>query len=362
MTRLVFVTQRLDERDLVLGFVPRLVRALSERAEHLTVIANEVALDPPPLPANVEVASLGKERGVGRLGRGLRYERLLVRSARGGGIDALLAHMCPEYLNLAIPVAKTHRVPLILWFAHPATSAALRVADAAASAVLTSLPGAYPLPSAKVRVIGQATDVDATPCPTIPVHRPLRVVAIGRTSPSKGLVTVIRAAARGRDEGLELAVRIVGPSVTPAEERHRRALLELVRELDLSSNVSIESGGGPEVVREAVCWSDVLVNAMVAGSGDKVVFEAAALGRPVLVSNPAFRELLGGLPLELDFPEGDAEALVDRLRAIASATPSSIAEAVGRLRDRVETGHSLGHWADAVLAVVSGLVRPRGRR
>jgi glycosyltransferase involved in cell wall biosynthesis len=360
MTRIAFVTQRLDEADPVLGSVPQLVRALSERTEGVLAIANEVALEAPAFPSNVEVASLGKELGAGRIARGLRYERVLSRSARRGAIDALLAHMCPEYLNLAIPVARRRRIPLLLWFAHPSTSTALRVADAAAAAILTSLPGAYPLPSPKVRVIGQAVDARGlAPCPPEPIERPLRVAAVGRTSPSKGFDTVIRAAASCRSAGLRVAVRIVGPSVTSAEERHRDELIGLVRELDLEAAVDVRPGGPPSLVRETVCWSDVLVNAMVAGSGDKVVFEAAALRRPVLVSNPAFADLLGELPLDLSFPEGDADALAARLGEIAEAPPSVLRGITDELRARVQAAHSLDHWADAVVAVVRELGRSR---
>jgi glycosyltransferase involved in cell wall biosynthesis len=107
-------------------------------------------------------------------------------------------------------------------------------------------------------------------------------------------------------------------------------------------------------VTSAIAEADVLVNAMVAGSGDKVVFEAAAMQRPVLVSNPAFAGLLAGLPLELRFPAGDHRALAARIADLAAAEPAA-REAVGHeLRARVARDHSLSHWADAVAAVVGG--------
>jgi glycosyltransferase involved in cell wall biosynthesis len=211
-----------------------------------------------------------------------------------------------------------------------------------------------------VRVIGQAVDVRGlAPCPPEPVERPLRVAAVGRTSPSKGFDTVVRAAAACRSAGLDVAVRIVGPSVTPAEERHRDELIGLVGELGLEDVIEVRAGGPPSLVREVVCWSDVLVNAMVAGSGDKVVFEAAALRRPVLVSNPAFAGLLGELPIDLSFPEGDADALAARLAELADAPPPVLRRATDDLRARVTARHSLDHWADAVVAVVEELAGGR---
>jgi hypothetical protein len=110
-----------------------------------------------------------------------------------------------------------------------------------------------------------------------------------------------------------------------------------------------------------ICGADVLVNAMVAGSGDKVVFEAGALGRPVVVSNPAFRDLLADLPLDLSFPEGEASILSERLHTIANADAATLHDVTQTLRGRVEREHSLDHWADAVVQIAETLVARRRR-
>lgn len=363
MTALAFVTQTVDERDHVLAVVPSLITALAERLDRVTVIANSVARPLPSLPPNVAVESLGKERGAGHVARGLRYERLLVREARAHRLDALLAHMCPAYLNLAVPAAKAFGFPTMLWFAHPARSRALSLSDAAADAVLTSLPGAYPLTSAKVHVIGQATDTRRlSTCAWKGPHRPLRIVAIGRTSPSKGFDVVVRAVAACVAAGTPVKARIIGPSLTAQERRHREELTTLVADLGLKGRVTIEPAMAAEGVRDAICDSDVLVNAMVAGSGDKVVFEAASLGRPVLVSNPAFAGLLSGLSLGLTFPEGGRDALAERLEALAAAPAPTVRQATRTLRERIESDHSLDHWADQVVAIAERVIRARRRR
>jgi glycosyltransferase involved in cell wall biosynthesis len=261
--------------------------------------------------------------------------------------------MCPAYLNLAAPVVLMRHVPAMLWFAHPSVTPALRLADRLATVILTSLPGSYPLPGPKVRVIGQAVNLESFP-PTPPAEGgPLRLVAIGRTSPAKGFPTIVRAAAAARASGVDAELRLIGPSTTPEERRHRVELDKLVHET-LGPAGSLEAAVPHEGVTSAIAEADVLVNAMVAGSGDKVVFEAAAMQRPVLVSNPAFAGLLAGLPLELRFPAGDHRALAARIADLAAAEPAA-REAVGHeLRARVARDHSLSHWADAVAAVVGG--------
>ena len=88
---------------------------------------------------------------------------------------------------------------------------------------------------------------------------------------------------------------------------------------------------------------------MRAGAPDKVVYEAAASCLPVLASNPVFDDLL---PPELRFDRDDPESLAERLRALDRARGGrSCASAV-------ERNHSVGHWADGLLATVAPPMKP----
>jgi len=360
VTRMIFVTQVLDPADRVLGASADLARALAARCDRLAVVANEVRAVPADLDA--DVISLGKETGVGRAVRGLRYERAVTRFSRRMRADALLAHMCPVYLNLAAPIAKPLGVRTILWYAHPARSAGLRLAEWLADVVLTSLPGAYPGRTREVVAIGQAIDVEAFPyAEPSPSDGSLRLLALGRTSPSKGYPVAIRGIARACERGADVRLRIVGPATTAAERRHREELLRLIDELGLQEAIALESGVPRGDARDLLQWCDALVNTTIPGSGDKVVFEAMATGRPVLVSNPAFAPVLGDLPLSLRFPDGRAEGLADRIVDLTS-TPVDLRAELGReLRRRVEQDHSVDHWADSVLSLPANAARTTRR-
>jgi glycosyltransferase involved in cell wall biosynthesis len=260
--------------------------------------------------------------------------------------------MSPSYLVAAGPVAKARGMRSLLWFAHPSVTPMLQVAERVADVILTSLPGSYPRPSAKVRVIGQAVDTDALAFgPQAIDPTALRLIAVGRTSPSKGFDTAIRAVASLRDRGVVAGLRIVGPSTNEVERRHRVELAKLAADLGLASAVSLEDGVAPGAVAGVIAGADVLVNAMVAGSGDKVVFEALALGRPAVASNPALAGLLGGAGAELGFRAGDpqdlAATIVNLLRT-PDLTPTLLT-----LRGRVERDHSLGRWADEVMSAAA---------
>jgi glycosyltransferase involved in cell wall biosynthesis len=350
----IFVTQLLDPTDPVLGFVVGLLPPLAARTDRLMVIANEIRNVPTNIEAEFE--TLGKEQGRRRLARTWRYESLLVRLSRDRSFAGLLAHMCPAYATLAAPALRPRRKRIALWFAHPANTRQLALAEHLSDVILTSLPGAYPRTTAKAIAIGQAIDTD--------LWRPremgrrhgtvLRLLALGRTSSVKGYPVLIKAVRHALDRGLAVQLRVVGPATTPAEALHRGELVDLADRLDVSSAVEFSDGIPPTEVPRIVAESDVLVNATRAGSGDKAIFETMSAGRLVVVSNPAFAELLDGLPVELSYPDGDSDAMVDRFSAIANLSLID-RQSVGRqLRERIIRSHSLSSWSEAVVAAVNG--------
>ena len=130
-------------------------------------------------------------------------------------------------------------------------------------------------------------------------------------------------------------------------------LERLVGELGLERRVRLGHAVLRSEVPEVLARAGALVNNMEAGAPDKVVYEAAASCLPVLVSNPVFDELTGGLDAQLMFVRDDAGDLADRIRTLAGLDAGARA-AVGRmLHDRVAEHHSVEHWADAVLEVAA---------
>ena len=339
----------------MLGFVVRWIQALRDQAGDVVVIANDVRAV--PVDMNAEVVSLGKERGNGRARRLAMYEVELLRLARSQRIDALFAHMCPIYLNMAAPVLRAFNIPMMLWFAHPRNSASLASAERLSARVLTSFPGAYPRSSPKVEAIGQGIDVDRiTPSPVPEGQAPLRLLTLGRTSPAKGLPTVIRALARLGAAGVDSTLSIVGPSTTTEEQRHRDELLRLAKAVGVQERLDFRGGVARARLRDVLGEAHVVVSATAAGSGDKVVLEAMAAGRPVVASNPVFGPLLSGLPHVLSFREGDPDSLAETLAGLALSGVPALNTLGTELRCRVERSHSVEHWAGRVVEAATSVV------
>jgi glycosyltransferase involved in cell wall biosynthesis len=278
----------------------------------------------------------------------MRFARALAPELRGAG--GVLAHMCPIYAVLAAPLARPLRVPILLWFAHWHRSALLRVAAAVSTRVISVDRRSFPIESKKVVPIGHGIDYSSLPCREREREQSeqLRAVVLGRTSPAKGIETILRAVALVPEARLD----VYGTSNSPEEERHRGELERLIVELGIAERAAIREPVPRSEIGDVHAAADVLVNNMKAGAPDKAVYEACGSCLPVLVSNPSFDELFDGIEPSLSFARESAEELAERLRALAALSTEERA-AIGRtLRERVLERHSVETWAERVVTLV----------
>jgi glycosyltransferase involved in cell wall biosynthesis len=341
--KLIFITQQVDPADPILGATVAKLRALAAGVDELVVLS--LAAVPGTLPANCRVRTFG---GGSKVTRGLRFARALLREL--SGTDAVLAHMCPIYAVLAAPLARPRRIPVLLWFAHWRASPLLRAATAASTRVLSVDRRSFPLETDKLEAVGHGIDYGGLECRADPGGEGLRAVVLGRTSPAKGLETVLRAVARVP----EARVDLYGTSSSEEERTHRASLQELIGELDLDGRAAIHEPVPGDEIGAVHARAHVLVNNMRAGAPDKAVYEACGSCLPVLASNPSFAELFAGIEPALHFERSSADELAERLRALAALTAEERG-AIGRtLRERAIAGHSVDSWARGVLSVARG--------
>jgi glycosyltransferase involved in cell wall biosynthesis len=250
--------------------------------------------------------------------------------------------MCPIYAVLAAPLVRPLRIPLLLWFTHWKASRLLAAAARVSTAIVSVDRRSFPLDSPKVTAIGHGIDLSEFACS--PRGDGLRLLALGRYSPAKGLDVVLRAVAVVDDARLD----VHGPALSADEHAHRAELERLVAELGLGGRVSLGEAVPRSDVPGLLAGHDALVNNMRAGAPDKVVYEAAASCVPVLASNPVFDTMLEP---DQRFERESPDELADRIRRLAALDPTSRTELGRRLRERVQEGHSVESWARGVLQV-----------
>jgi len=357
--RILFVTQTIDADHPVLAQTVDLVHELAARCEAVDVLCDSVRRH--DLPANVGLRTFGAGT---RPGRGLRFVRAATASVlpRATRPDGVLVHMVPLFVLLLAPLVKPFRVPVLLWYTHWNASRSLRLALPLVTSVLSVSRGSFPLRTTKLQATGHAIDVARfAPGDASREEGPLRLLALGRTARWKGLDTMLKGLELAVRRGCDVQLEIRGPQLTEDERAHRAELEATVGASPvLRGRVRFEPPLAREEIPDQLRRSDALLSATQPRAGetlDKVVYEAAACGVPVIASNTALDEFLAGLPLEFRFRPRDDAGLAELIVAFAAAPPGRRAEAGVELRRRVVADHSVGSWADAVVARVSGLRR-----
>jgi glycosyltransferase involved in cell wall biosynthesis len=357
--RLVFVTQTVDADHPVLAQTVDLVRALAARCESVTVLCDSVRRH--DLPGNVRFRAFGASS---RLVRGLRFARAAAAALfpRRTRPDAVVVHMVPLFVLLVAPLTKVLRVPVFLWYTHWSAGRSLRLALPLLDGVLSVSSGSFPLATSKLHATGHAIDVARfTPSESAPAAGPLRFLALGRTARWKGYDTMLQALEVATERGLDAQLELRGPHLTEDEEAHRHELEAIVAESHvLRDRVRIEPPLARDAIPARLRAADALLSATQPRESetlDKVVYEAAACGVPVIASNTALDEFLTGLPVELRFEARDAEGLAETLLAFGAAGPTARRAAGAELRRRVVAGHSVESWANAVTKIVAAQTR-----
>ena len=355
--RLVLVTQVLDERDAVLGFVPRWVRGLASRVERLRVIAL-AAGDVADLPANVDLRVLGRR---GSLRRWLRYRAFLAEAFGRDRFDTLLTHMVPRYSTLAEGSARRHRAGHFLWYTHKGVDSRLLAAVRRVDAVFTASAESMRAPCSAKVVTGHGIDLEHfRPAPEgegAPV-----LLSVGRLTPSKDPLTVLEALGRLRAGGVDARLEWAGGGLAPGDAAYERAVREAIERLGLSGAVQLLGAVPYRQVPPLYARAAVFVSASRTGSVDKVVLEAMASARPVVTCNESFPALFAELGPEAEdllFPVGDAAALAERVAGHLARPVQERARLGARLRALVERDHEV----DALMArLVNEMEARRGDR
>jgi glycosyltransferase involved in cell wall biosynthesis len=338
--RILILTQKVDERDPILGFFHRWIEEFAKHCENVIVICLEKGMY--DLPKNVRVLSLGKETDISRAGYIARFYRHIWRERND--YDAVFVHMTPEYAVLGGLLWRIWRKKIMLWYTHRSVDAKLRWAAWVSNVILTASDKSFRLRSKKVRVMGHGIDTELfSPAHVLKTDTP-RIVTWGRVSPTKNIHAIIEAYALTHRRHPDWLLVIIGPADEKGKGAYAGMLKKLVSDKGLKNGVQFLGALPPERIPGIIASKDVLVNLSDTGSLDKSVLEAMAAGIWVLTSNEAFGPILP----EACITRNDPAEIASKIEALAgrAADPA--------LRRHVEKEHSL----PALIARITALAEP----
>lgn len=336
--KLLFITQKVDLDDSVLGVYHTWITKLSKRLDKLTVIClYEGRKD---LPENIRTFSLGKEQGQSRIKYIYRFFSY-VFSLRLD-YDAVLVHMNPFYILLGGWLWKLWRKKIFMWYNHPWGNITTRIGILFSDKVFCT--SAYSFAARCPRAVLMPVGVDVSlfqPLPDIK-RKPNRILYLGRISPIKKLEYLVAAAKTLDAAGVGFELLIVGDPMSDRDREYQVNLEKAAGELLARGRIvfmrSIPNHKTPSLYNS----SDVFVNLTPTGSLDKTTFEAMACETLVLVSNKVFRELLPEYLRELClFEEGNVEDCTTKMQKLFTLNEPGKKRLGQELRSLVVAKHSL---------------------
>lgn len=339
----VIVTQKIHKDDDNLGFFHQWVEEFARRSSRVLVIANSVGRH--SLPENVEIYSLGKEKGERKAFRIWKFWKLFFRHyARA---DAVFFHMIPEFVLAASPFLAFSRKPSALWYTHKSVTRTLKLAERLVDYIFTASELSFRLPSKKVIFTGHAIDTNFfKPAENKAALGAVKLLALGRISPVKDYETIIRACSLLKNSwDKSWVLSIVGGPLMARDNEYFDSLKKMVQETGLGDRISFYGARPYTEIPEIYNDHDVFISMSSTGSIDKSVLEAMASGLTVLTANEAFQFLL---PTQYFLEKRSPEFLAERIKAVAfESRPNFI------LRELVAKRHSLGNTVKKIVETLS---------
>ncbi len=349
---LLFITQKVDADDDVLGVYHRWIEELAKNFKKINVIC--LYRGRAALPANVWVHSLGKETGASRWKYLVNFYKYAWQLRND--YDVVFVHMNPEYVVLAGWFWKLLGKKIVLWYAHYLATWRLRAAACFADKIVTSTRLAYPLPSKKLEVLQQGIDTGMfKPAGVHDAGKAVKMLYLGRIAPVKNLDVLLRALQLVAKRQPVISLTIVGGPTPgkPVETNYYEKIKNLVKELGLESRVAfrppVPNRETPVIYNE----HDLFVNLTDTGSFDKSTLEAMACGLTVIVSNRAFLEIFPApLAERLMFAEKDYNDLAEKIGRFLETPPAERQKIGVKMRELVIERHDLRKLAERLAAVI----------
>ena len=277
------ITQKIDKNDGVLGVYHEWVKEIAKRVDKIKVIC--LYKGDFDLPGNVEVYSLGKERGGNKLTYIINFYRILFEI--GFNYKTVFVHMNPEYLLLAGFMWRFLNKKIVFWYNHPKGGFMARLGFWISNLVLATSPNAYAYKNSKKTILMPVgINIEGVSNLDNKDFGKFNILYLGRISPVKNLDVLIRLGYLLKKNNFDFKLTVVGSPVDRDEDiKYFENIKRDVSDLNISESVEFISEVPQKRVVDFYRSNNFFINVTDKGSMDKTIFEAMAQGCFVFTSN-----------------------------------------------------------------------------
>lgn len=263
-SKLLFITQKINEQDDDLAFVTQWVDAFIAEG----FLVQVVCLERGTFDNRFPVFSLGKKLGYGRIRRTVRFLRFIVCSK----YDRVFVHMNPEYFTLGGWWWVLTKKPMYLWYTHYTTHIHLKIAALLSKRMFAATKQSLPQYEGNPKKVipGHGVDVRYWSTPNQCVNEK-NIVMVHRLSRSKRVEIGIETL---RHLPSEYTLTIYG---RPIDVSYYKELQELVLKYGLTSRVQFMGPVPMEELRAIYPVHKLMIN-MASETIDKTMLEAMCNG------------------------------------------------------------------------------------
>jgi glycosyltransferase involved in cell wall biosynthesis len=336
--KLLICTQIVDKDHPILGFFHRWIEEFAKNCEEVHVICLQKGQY--SLPANVYVYSLGKEEGNSKLVQLYNFYRYIWTLRKR--YDNVFVHMNQIYVILGGFLWRVLDKKIGLWYAHGAVSKSLIAAEKIVHMIFTSTEQGLQIKTAKKIIVGQGIDLNHFSFKKKSQStESLKLITVGRISPSKNIGTLIDACALLKENNVPFDFTIVGTSSTDSEKNYESLMRQKVVDLGLSSSVSwrgiVPQSELPAVLQDA----DIFIQDGATQSLDKALLEAVACGCIVVSSNPSYSDFSSIFAPQYLYDSKKADSLAQILMAIVQLRQEERVQSMSGVRETLFRQHSI---------------------
>lgn len=337
---MLIITQKVDKNDQLLGFFIEWISRFAGKFSKITALCLEKGeFD---LPNNVEVLSLGKDRGSNKF-RQLTTFYVLLTTLK---YDAIFVHMNPIWVVLGGLLWRLMGKKIFFWYTSGGVTFKLKLAEKFANVIFTASKESFRLPSKKVIVTGHGIDTNlfkpdpAYQLKSLPAYK---LLSVGRIAPVKNYETLIDAAKILKDRGINFSVTMIGEAPLERDQYYEVSIRGKIKKLGLESNFNFIGKVNHKDLPAYYQSHDIFVHLSKTGSVDKTLLEAMACGMKVLSSNDSARTFLAG---DLLFKEDNLAELAEKIMAVSKNPVDE------KLREYIVNNHNL----DALISKLNSIM------